>query len=253
MSKTPPKRGEQRPVQGSNRPRTGPPSRTGPPTRSNAARPRSVAPRRDPFPIIMGSVIGMVIVGLAIVAFLLLNKGSGTPIANNTTNPPAAGQPTVAQASGTGIVVAASTVIDGPGVPVADEGNSHVADGEALTYLSYPPSSGNHYNSPAAPGFYTDTVPEGAFVHSLEHGYIVMYYKTDVSDAVKQQLKEATTKLPLEKYGKVKLVVVPYDKGMTTPIALAAWDRLERLPEYNYDSVLAFYQAWVDKSPEDVP
>ena len=29
--------------------------------------------------------------------------------------------------------------------------------------------------------------------------------------------------------------------------------RLERLPSYSYDSVLAFYQAWVDKSPEDVP
>ena len=35
---------------------------------------------------------------------------------------------------------------------------------------------------------------------------------------------------------------------MTTPFAIAAWDRLERLPSYSYDSVLAFYQAWVDKS-----
>jgi hypothetical protein len=255
MSNTPPRRGDQRPAQGQNRPRTGPPPRSGPPTRSNAsrssaARPRAVAPRRDPFPIIMGGVIGMMVIGLLIVSYLLLSQKS--PAAATTDNP-AAAQPTMAQASGTGIVVAASTLIDGPGVPVADEGRTHVADGEVITYQNYPPSSGTHYNSPAPPGFYTDTVQEGSFVHSLEHGYVVLFYKTDTPASVKQQLQEAYTKLPLEKYGKVKILMVPYDKGMTTPFAIAAWDRLERLPSYSYDSVLAFYQAWVDKSPEDVP
>ena len=46
-------------------------------------------------------------------------------------------------------MVAASTLIDGPGVPVADEGRTHVADGQVITYTNYPPSSGTHYNSPA--------------------------------------------------------------------------------------------------------
>jgi hypothetical protein len=198
----------------------------------------------------MGGVIGMMVVGLLIVSYLLLSQKSP---ASATTDNPAAAQPTMAQASGTGIVVAASTLIDGPGVPVADEGRTHVADGEVITYTTYPPSSGTHYNTPASPGYYPDAVPEGNVVHSLEHGYIVLYYKSDTPEAIKTQLKDAYTKLPLEKYGKVKLLIVPYDQGMTTPFAIAAWDRLQRLPSYSYDSLLAFYQAWVDKSPEDVP
>ena len=260
MSNTPPRRGDQRPSHGSDRPRTGPPPRSGPPTRSSgsrsnssrssAGRPRAVEPRRDPFPIIMGGVIGMMVVGLLIVSYLLLSQKSP---ASATTDNPAAAQPTMAQASGTGIVVAASTLIDGPGVPVADEGRTHVADGEVITYTNYPPSSGTHYGSPASPGYYPDAVPDGNVVHSLEHGYVVLYYKSDTPESVKTQLKDAYTKLPLEKYCKVKLLIVPYDKGMTTPFAIAAWDRLERLPSYSYDSLLAFYQAWVDKSPEDVP
>ena len=226
MSNTPPRRGDQRPAQGSNRPRSGPPPRTGPPSRSSAggsrssaSRPRAVAPRRDPFPLIMGGVIGMMVVGVAIVVVLLLSKGSNNP----ATTTDSSGQPTMAQSTDSGIVVAASTLIDGPGVPVADEGRSHVGDTDVITYQSYPPSSGSHYNTPASPGFYPDAVPDGNVVHSLEHGYVVLYYKSDLPADVKQQIQEAFTKLPVEKYGKVKIVIVPYDKGMTTPIALAAW------------------------------
>jgi len=140
----------------------------------------------------------------------------------------------------------------GLGTPIADEGNTHVADGEPITYKVYPPASGTHYNNPTSAGFYDTTVPEGNFVHSLEHGYIVIYYKPDVPDATKQQLKDLMTQLPLGKYGKVKLVIVPYS-NMSTPLAIAAWDRLLLLNQYSPDEIKTFYQQWVDKGPEDVP
>jgi hypothetical protein len=140
----------------------------------------------------------------------------------------------------------------GLGTPVADEGNTHVDDGQPITYKVYPPTSGTHYNNPTAAGFYDTTVPEGNFVHSLEHGYIVIYYKPDVPDATKQQLKDLMTQLPLGKYGKVKLVIVPYT-NMSTPFAIAAWDRLLLLNQYSPDEIKTFYQQWVDKGPEDVP
>jgi len=41
MSNTPPRRGDQRPSHGSDRPRTGPPPRSGPPTRSSGSRSNS--------------------------------------------------------------------------------------------------------------------------------------------------------------------------------------------------------------------
>jgi len=240
-------------------------TRGGPPPRGQSYRPRYVAPKRDAFPIIMGSLVGAMIVGLLIVVYLLLNRGS------NTVSPPAStagnnapGQPTApAQAmtqstTSTGSTAAQLTMVanrpaNGLGTPMPDEGNTHVADGEAITYKNYPPSSGTHYSTPEGAGFYTSTVPEGNFVHSMEHGYVVLYYKPDLPDATKQQLKNLMTTLPMSKYNKVKMVIIPYSTGMTTPLALAAWDRLLPLSDYNFDVIKTFYQQYVDKGPEDVP
>lgn len=61
---------------------------------SGSNRPRSVQPaKRDPFPFIIGGVVGMLAVGLLLVTYLLVNKSpattgaSGTPIAQ-VINPP---------------------------------------------------------------------------------------------------------------------------------------------------------------------
>lgn len=78
------------------------PTRTG--TRSprsggrggSGSRPRSVQPRRDAFPYIMGAVIGAVVVGLMAVAYLLGSGGSkpsalSVPNPANPANPPSSG------------------------------------------------------------------------------------------------------------------------------------------------------------------
>jgi hypothetical protein len=220
----------------------------------------------------MGAVIGMLLVGILIVGYLLLTRPSTTaPVAavnnSDSTQPTAvtingvAGQPTAAsmgQTPDTGVNVAKTQTMaalrpaGGLGTPMPDEGNAHVGDGEPITYKNYPPSSGTHYSTPADAGFYDQTVPEGKFVHSLEHGYIVIFYKPDLPAATKQQLKDAYSKLPLSKYGKVKAVIVPYT-NMSTPMAIAAWDRLMLLNSFNYDEIQTFYQQYVDKGPEDVP
>jgi len=237
-------------------------------------RPRYAAPpSRDIFPVMMGAVVGMLVVGILIVVYLLLTRNNGVtaPIAadNSSSSQPtlpartndATGQPTAAsmdRTSNPAVNVAGTQTMQvlrpagGLGTPMPDEGNAHVGDGELITYKSYPPSSGTHYSTPADAGFYDQPVAEGKFVHSLEHGYIVIYYKPDLPEATKQQLKDTFSKLPLGKYGKVKAVIVPYT-NMTTPMAIAAWDRLMLLNSYNYDEIQTFYKEWVDKGPEDVP
>jgi Rhodanese-like domain len=47
-------------------------------------RPRAVQTQRDPFPYIMGGIIGAMVIGLAAVVFLILSNNSSTPQANNT-------------------------------------------------------------------------------------------------------------------------------------------------------------------------
>ena len=216
----------------------------------------------------MGSLVGALVVGLLIVVYLLVSHGNNSPTVPNTTaaGNGAASQPTTAaggqamaqSTTSTGSTAAQLTMVanrpaNGLGTPMPDEGNQHVADGEVITYKNYPPTSGTHYSTPEGAGFYTNTVPEGNFVHSLEHGYIVLYYKPDLPDATKQQLKDLMTTLPNGKYGKVKMVIVPYTQGMTTPLAIAAWDRILPLSDYNFDVIKTFYQQYVDKGPEDVP
>jgi hypothetical protein len=238
--------------------------RSGPPPRRRQAA-YYEPPRRDIFPILIGAMVGMLVVGIMIVLFLVFTQRSTTTsTAANTTNsndastgnPTSAAAPTMGQSSNNSASVsqtlAAVRPADGIGTAVPDEGNAHVDEGQAITYVTYPPVSGTHYGSTAEYGFSDAEVPEGKLVHSLEHGAIVIYYKPDVPDAVKQQLREALTKLPAGKYGKVKLTIAPYSK-MTAPIALAAWDRLFLMNEYNYDEVQTFYTTWVDKGPEDVP
>jgi len=219
----------------------------------------------------MGAVVGALIVGLLFALYLLLSRNNGPTLQSAATDnnssgqnisaDSAPGQPTSAAMSRTsdpnstpaGLqTMQAIRPAEGLGTPVADEGNAHVADGEAITYKVYPPVSGTHYDVPTAAGFYDTTVQEGNFVHSLEHGYIVIYYKPDIPEATKQQLKDLMTQLPLDKYGKVKLVIVPYT-NMTTPLAIGAWDRLLLLNQYSPDEIKTFYQQWVDKGPEDVP
>jgi hypothetical protein len=133
-----------------------------------------------------------------------------------------------------------------------DEGNAHVAQGTIIIYKNYPPTSGTHYPSTADPGFYEQPVPEGFIVHSMEHGYIVLYYNPDLPNATKKQLKDLMTMLPLNGSSKPKLIIVPYT-NMPTPLAIAAWRRLLLIKEFNFDEIRTFYQEWVNKGPENVP
>ncbi len=65
-----------------------PPSRrsAGPPPpggRYYQQRPRAVYPQRDPFPYILGGLIGAMLVGLMLVIFLLINNNNGTTAVQN--------------------------------------------------------------------------------------------------------------------------------------------------------------------------
>ncbi len=140
------------------------------------------------------------------------------------------------------------------GMQVASEGSSsHVPDGSTLTFKHYPPASGHHYPSPASAGFSAKAIPEGNWVHSLEHGYVVILYKPTASGAPSEaQLRDIMATFPKEKHGSVKIVITPYDH-MDSPITAVAWERQLSLDQFDRDQLLQFYNAYVDHGPEDVP
>jgi hypothetical protein len=57
-----------------------------------------------------------------------------------------------------------------------DEGAQHIACTAPATYLTMPPSSGNHYDRWPSAGTYTTAIPWGNLVHFMEHGGVVIAY-----------------------------------------------------------------------------
>ncbi|MBI3362987.1 MAG: DUF3105 domain-containing protein [Chloroflexi bacterium] len=139
---------------------------------------------------------------------------------------------------------------------VPDEGRGHVDSGVAVNYQHYPPSSGAHWGSPAAPvewGFHAEAVPPEAWVHNLEHGGIVALYHcpTDCPDTV-AALRQLAGEVPASKYGSAKIVVTS-DGKITSKVIALAWDRELDLSDFDRARLMEFYKRWVDQGPEDVP
>ncbi len=131
-------------------------------------------------------------------------------------------------------------------------GNDHVSVGEPVEYSVYPPTSGTHWGQWAQPGVYTEPVPAEAYVHSLEHGYVVLLYNCG-NDCEKSQedLVAFARALPVsEKYGYPK-IVISADPKIETTYALLAWQHYMPLDTFDEDLILSFYNATMDNGPED--
>jgi hypothetical protein len=138
------------------------------------------------------------------------------------------------------------------GVHLADEGFEHVAVGSEIHYKANPPASGPHYPFPAPAGVYPSGLQTGFWVHSLEHGYIVVLYKPPVSQARILQFDGLVRSFPKSKWGNVKLVVVPY-ADMPAQFAYLSWDWRYQVNTFDQATLLQFYKEHVDRGREDLP
>lgn len=136
---------------------------------------------------------------------------------------------------------------------IADEGQGHVEAGTELTYQHYPPSSGTHYFSPAPWGVAPSPVPEGAFVHNLEHGGVVFLYHCapDCPELV-QQFEDLVAKAPEAfPHSSVKILVTSYDATkMPSPIVALAWTRQLNMDSFDEEVMLRWYKRFVNLGPE---
>ncbi len=134
-----------------------------------------------------------------------------------------------------------------PGKIIPDLGRKHVPETETITYNSTPPTSGSHYDTPAAWGIHLQPPKDEALVHNLEHGGIVISYNPnqvkgkDLKD-LRSQVRELSKTNP-------RLVLTPRP-GLDTPIALTAWTYLQTLDRYDPAAVQAFYEAHIARGPE---
>ena len=124
-------------------------------------------------------------------------------------------------------------------------GNNHVTGG--VSYTVNPPSGGNHNPSASPPGIFTadNTPPDGQLVHSLEHGYVVIWHRPDVDTATIEGLRGVANKYPRD------VLLVPR-ASLEQPVAATAWHRRLLCERSDVEALDRFVREYRNKGPEKV-
>lgn len=119
-------------------------------------------------------------------------------------------------------------------------------------YNSDPPTSGAHYGDPPQPapaGFYDTAMPDENMVHSLEHGYVIIWYDcTQVSEDECTSIKEGLQNV-ITATNTFKVVAMPRE-GMDAPIIATSWGMMYTQETLDTDRLIAFVKANRNKAPE---
>ncbi|MBW3616011.1 MAG: DUF3105 domain-containing protein [Actinobacteria bacterium] len=113
------------------------------------------------------------------------------------------------------------------------------------TYTVDPPAGGAHEPSAAPPGFYNpENVPsDGKLVHAMEHGFVVLWYRPDLSAEDRQELEKLS-----DRFGR-ELIVAPR-ASLEGEAAVTAWHRRLVCRELDPEAVALFTSSFKDQGPE---
>lgn len=129
------------------------------------------------------------------------------------------------------------------------EGRSHVDPGTQVDYGTNPPTSGTHYPEWTDPGFYMETPESGYLVHSLEHGYVVIYYDPDALTPEAEASLRAFARNHRERFNAVVVAPNPNDDPESAYV-LTAWTVMLRTDDYDAEQVRAFIAEYKGRGPE---
>ncbi|MFP5362522.1 MAG: DUF3105 domain-containing protein [Thermoleophilia bacterium] len=140
-----------------------------------------------------------------------------------------------------------------------DEGQDHVT--EELTkddFDTNPPTSGPHHPEPAPDGIYVPgNEPEIAnWVHTLEHGRVLLQYREGTDEAVVRQLEQLFNEDVRDSGGGYHSVVMRNNSDMPFEVAAVAWRHYVACREFTpkaIDAMRVFREALLDKAPENIP
>src|SRR3989344_7744765 len=132
---------------------------------------------------------------------------------------------------------------------LADRVHIPVGAEPAVAYNSNPPTSGQHYDTPARPGFREEAIPDGHLIHSLEHGLVWISYNPRISKEA-EKLRDVAT----------PMIVITSREANDTDIAIASWGRLDKFNlkdgAIDDDDLLRindFVKRYSNKGPEKIP
>jgi len=124
----------------------------------------------------------------------------------------------------------------------SDAGRAHVPQAR---YSVDPPAGGDHDPVPAPAGFYdtTDVPTDGHLVHSLEHGFVVVWYRPGaVAPATLDGVRDLTRRH--------RWVLVAPRASMPTALAATSWHRRLLCPDGASGPIGNFVAAFRNQGPE---
>jgi hypothetical protein len=170
-----------------------------------------------------------------------------------TSSSPVDADASSADAAATGPFGPCNAIIE----PHPIEGFNHVPFCSHVTYATKPPSSGDHYPSWAAYQSYASAIPEGAWVHNLEHGSVVVSYNCPGGCAV--DVTAAQTWIdglpddfvcnPSAGAARVRVLMTP-DPHLDVKFAASAWGWTLRADCFDPAAWTTFYQDHFDHGRE---
>ena len=116
----------------------------------------------------------------------------------------------------------------------------HIDEGTQATYNSVPPTSGDHWRTPADCGFYVDPIPDERVVHNMEHSNIVISYNLPFDSDVRV-LRDTLDNIEMATDW---AVARPYDQIPSGHVALSAWGVLDTFPGVDADRIERFFEAY---------
>jgi hypothetical protein len=126
-----------------------------------------------------------------------------------------------------------------------DRGRSVLPVDTVHVYDEAFPTSGPYDPIWANPGFYSTSRSPTLLVHSLERGYVVIYYDNPAPDVL-NTLRLWAGLFHEDRDG---IIVVPYP-GLNETIVLTAWQKRLRLSQFNPSAAAAFIDAFRGHGPE---
>jgi len=126
-----------------------------------------------------------------------------------------------------------------------NRGSSHLDVGQAASYETATPTSGEHAPTSAQCGILSGGLPLVFAVHNLEHGVIVVWYRPDLEAALLPALSTLISRWDSH-------VIVAPNPGIEEPIVATAWNRLMRFDAVGED-LAEFIDVYRERGLEQVP
>ena len=178
------------------------------------------------------------------------NPNALTSFDPNTLDNEAGQYPSCLTCSSMGFTTVAACPVNGIGTSLPCESYCHINVGDiANDYTTNPPASGNHYPSPEyQTGEHISPVARGSWIHSMEHGAIILAYNCPQGCADTLAIfRQALVARPGH-----KIIMTP-DPLLANPIAMISWTWLDLSPTPTLADVLCFIDQHENNAREDLP